>query len=802
MTHRGSARDGAARPAPRSAGRAVGRSVRRVEDDRLLRGAGRFVDDVDRPGQLWMRVVRATSAHARLIAVDTAAALEAPGVHAVLTAQDLDPVPRVPVRLGPFDRPLDAYLQPVLAENRVRYVGEPVAAVVAADAYAAEDAAELVVAQLEPLPAVLDAARAIEPAAEALHDGGNEALTLERGYGDVEGAFERAAHVVEVEVEVGRHTAVPLETRGLVADYDAALDRLTIWGATKVPHFNRRVLAGMLGMAEERIALRATDAGGGFGVRGEFYPEDFLVPYLARALDRPVKWIEDRAEHLVATNHSRQQRRRLEGAFAADGELLALRDTLWHDNGAYARTHGVVVPELTLSMLPGPYRVPAYEGRAHVALTSKTPCGTYRGPGRYEATFARERLLDAAADEIGLDRVELRRRNLLRPGDLPHHRDLPVLGHPVEIDAGDFQGLLESALQSSGYEDWAREAAEERKDGRAVGTGLAYFLEKSGGGGFERARVAVDERGRVRVAAGGATLGQGIETALAQVTADALGVDPEAIDVTVGDTDLVSAGGGSWASRSTIFAGGAVHLAAEATAERARRVAAELLEAAPEDIRLEDGHAVVAGSADRRVRLGDIAAACDAASAGRRGEDPGLTAARTFVDAPMTYPYGVHLAQVEVDRGTGGVRVRRYFIAYEVGRAVNPALVSGQLVGGAAQGLGAALMEAFRYDPEGQPQCTSFVDYLIPSAAEVPAVGTAIREDAPSPGNPLGAKGAGEGGVDGAGAAIAAAVEDALGVSRAIAAVPVMPERVRAIAAGASGATAHVSGLQAAGTGT
>jgi aerobic carbon-monoxide dehydrogenase large subunit len=784
VTPHGSPHDDAANPAPQSAGGAVGSSVRRVEDARLLRGAGRFVDDVDRPGQLWLRVVRASSAHAELTGVERDRALEVPGVHAVLTAADLHPVPRIPVRLGPFDQPLDAYLQPVLAEGRVRYVGEPVAAVVAEDPYLAEDAAELVGAELEPLPVVLDAREAVEPDAPALHDGGNEALTLERGYGDAEAAFARAAHVVEIEVEVGRHTGVPLETRGLVADYDEALDRLTIWGATKVPHFNRGVLAQLLGMEERRIALRTTDAGGGFGVRGELYPEDFLVPYLARALRRPVKWVEDRAEHLVATNHSRQQRRRIAGAFAEDGELLALRDTLWHDNGAYVRTHGVVVPELTLSMLPGPYRVPAYEGRAHVALTNKTPCGTYRGPGRYEATFARERLLDAAADELGLDRLALRRRNLLRAEDLPHHRDLPVLGHPVEIDAGDFAGMLDAAIERSGYDEWVREAEAARAEGRAVGTGIAYFLEKSGGGGFERARVSVDEQGRVRVAAGGATLGQGIETVLAQVTADELGVEPGEIDVTVGDTDLVSAGGGSWASRSTIFSGGAVRMAAGAAAERARDVAAELLEAAPGDIRLQGGQAVVAGSPERSVALGEVAAACDAASAGRRGEEPGLTAARTFVDAPMTYPYGVHLAQVEVDPPTGGVRVRRYFIGYEVGRAVNPALVEGQLVGGAAQGLGGALMEAFRYDADGQPQCTSFMDYLLPSAAEVPPVGTHVREDAPSPGNPLGAKGAGEGGVDGAGAAVAAAVEDALGVARAVAAVPVMPEDVRAIAAG------------------
>jgi aerobic carbon-monoxide dehydrogenase large subunit len=535
-------------------------------------------------------------------------------------------------------------------------------------------------------------------------------------------------------------------------------------------------------MDERRIAIRSCDAGGGFGVRGELYPEDVLVAHLARTLRRPVKWIEDRAEHLVATNHSREQRRRLAGAFAADGELLALREELWHDNGAYVRTHGVVVPELTLSMLPGPYRVAAYAGRAHVALTNKTPCGTYRGPGRYEATFARERLLDAAADELGVDRVELRRRNLLTVADLPLHRDLPVLGHPVEIDAGDFPGMLDATLERTGFAEWAEEARRARADGRAVGVGLAWFMEKSGGGGFERARVDVDEAGRARVASGGTSLGQGIETVLAQVAADELGLDPAGIEVVLGDTELVSAGGGSWASRSTIFSGGAVQLAAQATAERAKRVAAELLEAAPADIVLRDGHAEVVGSPGRRIPLGELAAACDPASAGRRGEEPGLGAARTFVDAPMTYPYGVHVAQVEVDRATGGVRVLRYGIGYEVGRAINPKLVEGQLVGGAAQGLGGALMEAFRYDGEGQPQCTSFMDYLLPTAAEMPPVATVIREDAPTPGTALGVKGAGEGGVDGAGAAVAAAVEDALRVTRAFTALPIVPERVRAVA--------------------
>ena len=760
---------------------AVGQRIRRREDQRLLRGAGHFVDDVNRAGQLWMRVVRASSAHARIAGVDLEPARALPGVHAALCADDLGELPCIPLRLGPFDQPLDAFLQPVLARDRVRYVGEPVAVVVAEDAYLAEDAAELVRVEYEELPVVLDAREAVAAGAPALRDGQpNECTTLRRGYGDVESAFARAAHVVSVEVRVGRHFAVPLETRGLVADYDAGSGELTLWGMTKVPHFNRLTLAEMLEMPLYRISVRRSDAGGGFGARGELYPEDFLVPYLARRLGRPVKWIEDRAENLVACNHSREQWRRLEAAFDSDHRLLALRDELWHDNGAYLRTHGAVVPELTLSMLPGPYRVPAYEGIAHVALTNKTPCGTYRGPGRYEGTFAREQLLDAAAAELGVDRLELRRINLLRPDELPHERNLPVLGHNAVVEVGDFPGLLEAALRAAGFDEWVGEAERLRGHGRLVGTGVGVFMEKSGGGAFETARVQVDPSGAVRVATGGASVGQGIETALAQVAADELGVGVELIDVVPGDTDLVGDGVGSWASRSTIMGGSAVKLAAEATAEKARRVAADLLEAAPEDLQLEGGRVVVAGAPDRCVSLAEVAAACDPVRSARLGEELGLAAQRSFAGPRMTFPFGVHLAQVAVDPGTGGVEVLRYFVAYEIGRMINPTIVEGQLVGGAAQGIGGALMEEARYGPSGQPLSASFMDYLLPTAGEVPRVETSVHEDAPSPGNPLGVTGAGEGGTTGCGAAVASAVADALGAAGAIRALPITPEAVLA----------------------
>lgn len=758
-----------------------GKPVRRLEDDRLLRGLGHFVDDVDRTGQLWMRVLRATLAHARINNIWADRALDLEGVEAVYTAEDLAWVDPIPVRTR-TEHDLDDYLQSVLASDRVRYVGEPIAVVLAEDPYLAEDAAELIEVDYEELPAALDPRSAVEEDAPRLREeSANEAATLSMGYGDVEEAFRNAERVVETEVRVGRHSGVPLETRGLVAEYDAGSDHLTIWGATKVPHFNRRVLSQMLGMPLNRIGMKKSDAGGGFGVRGEFYPEDFLVPYLARETRRPVKWIEDRAEHLVATNHSREQVHKIEAAFDDQHRLLALRDEVWHDNGAYVRTHGVIVADLTLAMLPGPYRLPAYEGVAHFALTNKTPCGTFRGPGRFEGTFVREHLLDVAAAEIGVDRLELRRINLLETSEIPHTRPMTTLGTDVVLDAGDYKGLLDKALKESGFEEWEEEVRELREEGRLAGTGVGYFLEKSGLGPYEEASVEVDPTGTVRVVTGGASLGQGIETVLAQIAADELAVEPGEIEVVHTDTDLLPDGVGSWASRSTVVGGSAVMLAAKATAEKALEVASRMLEVSSEDLSLESGKVRVAGSPDKSFSLGEIAIACEPYSDTLQIDTPGLGARRTFSVDHMTYPYGVHLTQVEVDPETGGVEIVRYFVAYEVGRAVNPMLVEGQLVGGAAQGLGGALFEDFRYDDSGQPLAANFIDYLEPTAAEVPRVETLICEDAPSPDNPLGVKGAGEGGTVGCGAAISSAIEDALRMPGGITSLPISPDVVRAL---------------------
>jgi CO/xanthine dehydrogenase Mo-binding subunit len=761
----------------------VGERAPRLEDRRLLRGEGRFVGDVDIAGQLHMRVVRADVAHAAVHSVDVRSARAAPGVRAVLTGDDLADVERIPLRLD-FGVDLDPYLQPALARDRVRYVGDPLAVVLAEDPYAAEDAAQLVEVELEPLPVTLDPVAALSEDAPSLWDGrGNEATRLEKRFGDLDSAFGGAAHVVEVELRVGRHSGVPLETRGLVAVYERGRGELTIWGAALVTHYHRRVLSRLLGISVNKIHMRSTDVGGNFGVRGDFFPEDLLVPYLARLTGRPVKWIEDRAEHLVATNHAREQVHRIAAGFDEDGRLRGLRDEVWHNKGAYIRPTGIVASEITIGMLPWPYRVPAFEGVIHVVTTNKTPVGPYRAPGRYENTFAREQLFAIAAERLGMDPVELRRMNLLTADELPLEPDLTMGGEAFVLNSGRFDELLEQTLADAGFEAWREEAEHERASGRLVGTSVTCFMDKSGLGVYETAGIDVDVDGTVRVLIGGASSGQGIETVMAQIAGDELGVALEDIDVLHGDTDLVPDGVGSWSSRSTVIGGSAVLLAAAATAEKARRVAAELLEAAPDDLVLDGGRVFVAGSPDRGLGLGEIAAACDSASSERRGEEPGLGARRVYIDGAMNYPYGVALCKAEVDPETGKVSIPRYFVGYEAGRAVNPALLEGQIVGGAAQGLGGALFEEFLYDEAGQPRSTSFMDYLMPTSMEVPGiVGARIFEDAPTPTNPLGAKGAGESGIMAVGAAVAAAVADALGSAELITELPIYPERVRTLA--------------------
>lgn len=765
----------AARLAP-GAGDVIGRAVTRLEDLPLVRGKGLFAADVNFPRQLHMRVVRSELAHGRLVRIDTDAAYALPGVVAVWTAADVAEIPPIPFRATKL-RGLEPYCQPILARDRVRYVGEPLAVVFAEDAYLAEDAAELVVAEIEELPVLLDAAAALGEFAPGLP---TEPTVVRKGYGDVEAAFRVAHVVVALELSVGRHSGVPLETRGAIARYDAARDVLELHGAAKKQHWNRDEIARLLGRPPSSVHLIEGHVGGGFGVRGELYPEDLLVCVAALRLDRPIKWIEDRREHFLATNHSRQQHHRISAAVDAEGRLLAIDDVFFHDQGAYVRTHGARVVDLAAGMLPGPYRLPAFRVAGHFRLTNKTPAATYRAPGRFESTFVRERLMDAIAARLGLDPIEVRRRNLVSAAEMPHARPLDVLGTEVVLDSGDYAGLLDKALERFGWVKLQDELAVRRAAGECVGTGIAFFVEKSGLGPSDGVRIAIDPTGTVELISGAASVGQGVDTVLAQICAEALGIDYRAIRVVRGRTDRIEFGNGAHASRVTVMSGSATWQAAHAVRAMALETASGLLQLPADLLTIRDGEVQRAdGVPGPSLPLGEIARQMGPNSSLMRGRTPGLSAERWFWSDHMTYPYGVHCALLRVDRGTGAVTVERYLVANDIGRAINPMLVEGQIVGGFAQGLGGALYEEFRYDATGQPLSTTFADYLIPTAAEMPAVDVLIAEDAPSPLNPLGVKGAGEGGTNAVGAAIAAAVDDALRRSGAITVLPILPAEVR-----------------------
>ena len=770
--------------------RAVGRSVRRKEDRRLLMGRGKYAADFRLPGLLHAAVLRSPHAHARLGAIHARDALELPGVVTVITAGDLGDVGRIPTRLG-HRVGNAACLQRPLASGKVRYVGEPLAFVVAESRYVAEDAVEAIRVDYEPLPVVSDARRSVEPDAPVIHEtiGTNVADTLETRRGDADAAMAGAHTRVRERLAIQRHTGVPLETRGLTAAFDPGTGVLSLWGVAKVPHFNRRVLADLLDHPEHQIHFVELEVGGGFGIRGEFYPEDFLVPWTAMRLRRPVQWIEDRREHFIAANHSRQQWHETELGFDRDGRIVALVDRFITDMGAYLRTHGVVVPELTAALLPGPYRIPNYTSEIRCVLTNKTPTGTYRGPGRFEGTFVRERLMDLAAARLGIDPVELRRRNFVAPSEMPYDVGGASLSQRTVYDCGDYASALDHALAAIDHEGARKEQAEARRAGRHVGIGVASMVEKAGLGPWEYARVEVDATGHVVVYSGVAAVGQGIETTLAQVVADELDVSPESITVVHGDSARVPFGVGGFASRGAAVALPAAVEAARKVRAKMLRVAAGLLEAAVDDLVLEGGAVHVRGLPDRTLTFRELARA---AVPGPPGMEPGLHAAHFFEAPKMTYPYGTHAAMVEVDADTGAVRILRYAVAWDIGKAVNPMIVDGQMVGALAQGIGGALLEELVYDDEGQLLTASLMDYLLPTAMEMPeTVEIRILEETPTPLNPLGVKGAGEGGSSACGGAIANAVADALaplGVS--ITQLPLSPDRLSALIRGAEGKNA------------
>ena len=746
----------------------VGRSVMRLEDRPLILGQGRFAADISFPGQWTMRVVRSPAAHGKIRSIEAGAALELSGVHAVWTNADVAHIPPIPFRLTGL-KTLEPYRQPVLAKKFVRYIGEPVALVFAEDQYVAEDAADLVEIDIEELDVQL---LATEQPCVFEDELSTEAGVLRKGYGDVDLAFHDALAVVSLELSIGRHSGVPLETRGGIARYDEARDILQMYGAAKVPHWNRDTLAQMLGRKRESVQLYEGHVGGGFGIRGEIYPEDVLLCAAALKFRRPIKWIEDRREHLVAANHSREQVHRIRAAIDGQGRILAIENEFFHDNGAYLRTHAATVPDLALAMLPGPYRVPAYRATGHIRLTNKTPCGTYRAPGRYESTFVRERLLDAIAAKVGVDKVEIRRRNLISKNAMPYTLGLDTLGTHIVYDSGDYALLLDKALKAARWKEMQSKLRKRRSKGEKVGAGIAMFVEKSGLGPFDTVRVELLSDGTVQVITGVASIGQGVETVIAQVCADALGVNYSDIKVVHGQTDRIDKGMGAFASRVTVMCGEATRLAASKLRQQVVLLAAELMQTKAELLTISDGIVTRTDSSGPSMPLAELAR-----------QRAGLSAEDTFEASHMVYPYGVHVAQVRLDADTGGVIIERYAIAYDVGKAINPRLVEGQIAGGLAQGIGGALLEEFLYDDAGEPLSVTFTDYLIPTAREMPELSILITEDAPSPLNSLGLKGAGEGGANPVGAAIASAIDDALQRPGAVTRLPVTPQRLKALMA-------------------
>ena len=758
----------------------IGAPIRRGEDIRFLTGKATFIDDVKLPGMLYAAVLRSPHAHARIKAVDVSEALKLTGVVSVLTFADLPAgVKPIPLRMYQLDG-LDRFLQYPLARGKVGYVGEPVALVAAVDRYVAEDGADAIEVEYEPLEVVPDIEAALRGDV-IIHEeqGTNVAGGHHVKLGDVDGAFRDAEYTRKEVLRVHRHTGNPMETRGLLASYDAGRNEVTVWGMTKVPHFNRAVLSSLLELPEHRIHFIEPDVGGGFGIRGEFYPEDFLIPYAAMKLGRPVKWIEDRREHLMAANHSRDVRCELEIAARRDGTLLGMRAQIHGDMGAHIRTHGGLVPASTAGVLPGPYRIPAYEAHIHCVMTNKMGVGTYRAPGRYESCYFRERMLDMVAEDLGIDPIDLRRKNLIQPEEIPYELGPTRPGIASTIfDSGDYPRALEHALDRFGYDE-LKPLQGQKRDGRYHGIGIGWFVKNTGLGPSEGARVAIAGPESVAVYLGIATLGQGHETVMAQICADALGVPIEWITVFHGHTDLMPWGGGTYSSRGTVMAGNAVHLTAEALKNRLLQVASQRLETDPAGLEFHSGKVHAAGADQPLLGLGEL---LEMTKPGKvTGADaPGLEATEYFHTDRLTYTYGGHLVHVAVDPETGMVEILRYLVLEDVGRAVNPLLVHGQALGAAAQGIGGTMLEELAYNEDGQLLTTTLLDYPLPSSMEIPPVESIITEYSPSPLNPLGVKGAGEGGIVACGAALANAVSHALSsLGIQIKDLPLTPDRIR-----------------------
>ena len=744
-----------------------GHSVGRLEDAALLRGTGRFVDDIVMPDALEIAFLRSPFAHARIGAIDCAAARAVPGVFAVYTLDDLRPlltgdhiIAGLPSPAYRLDIP-----RKVLADGEVVYVGEPVAAVLAASRYIAEDAVELIDVDYEPLPVAADCRAALVDGAPLAHSGlpHNLVAALEVGFGPVNQAFEAAPHVFSERFSLHRGVAHSMECRGGIARHDPLEDRLTLWSSTQTPHAAKRLLCDLLGKDDDRVRVVAPDVGGGFGPKLVFYCEDAVLAASAILSGRPVKWIEDRREHFMATTQERDQFWDMEIACDGDARILGVRGALIHDHGAYT-ARGVNIPQGAANCLTLAYNVPAYRLDIKLALTNKVPVTPIRGAGQPQGVFVMERLLDRVAAELRLDRAEVRRRNLVGPEQMPCEKPLRVRGGgAVILDSGDYPATQASALSAAGWDGFAARQATARPAGRHIGIGLANYVEATGRGPFEPVRVRIGANGRIHVASGATAMGQSTNTMLAQIVADRLGGDIGNVTVTTGDSAAIERGMGGFNSRQAVTAGSSAHAAAGAVREKALFVAGHLLEAAVEDLEIVGREIRIKGVAQKRLGLGEIARALEGLPGFPLpgGAAPGLEAEESVIIDDMVYSNGTAVAEVAVDIETGAVKITRFTIAHDCGRLIHPQIVEGQIIGGIAHGIGNALFEWMGFDEAAQPMTTNLGDYLLVGAAEMPPI-EIIHRESPAAFNELGVKGVGESGVIPTPAAIIAAIEDAL----------------------------------------
>ena len=781
----------------RGTGSYVGSSIRRKEDARLLTGRARFVADVTLPRMLHVAFVRSPFAHARITGIDVAAARAALGVVAVVTAADLAGQVK-PIRAEARFPDFHASDWPVLADDTVRYQGEPVAAVVATSPYLAADATELVAVDFDPLPVIVDAEAALAPDSPLLFPEWGDNCFLRRSgtLGDVDGAFASAGVVLRRVFRSQRYTGVPMEPRGCLSQFDAGAETLTLWTSTQVPHLIRSGVAEALGFPEHRLRIVAPDVGGGFGVKGSLYPEEILLPHLARLLDRPVRWIADRTEDFMASIHAREHVHTLELAARRDGTILGLKARVIVDNGAYSTWPWTASMEIGIAAgnLPGPYKIRNYQFEALSVCTNKMPIGAYRGVARPAACFSIERAIDDLARELDLDPLDVRQRNLI--DEYPY---LTVTA--LEIDSGSLLPALHKAKEVLAYDDLRAEQAELRRQGRLVGIGIANYTEQTAHGlteyarrllpitlGFDSATVRMDPQGTVQIAAGIHSHGQGLETTLAQIAADELGVPIDDIQILYGDTQISPYGMGTFASRSLVIGGGAVIGAARIIRDKLERIAATLLECSVADLELAGGAFHVRGVPTSEVTIRECARVAHFRAELIPDVGPGLEATVFFDNPPGTgtFSNGLHAAVVEIDPATGQIAIQRYVVIDDCGTVINPTIVHGQIVGGTVQGIGGALWEHLAYDDQGQLVTGTFMEYAMPKAAGVPPI-EVVSLCTPSPFTPLGTKGVGEGGAIAPGACLANAVSDALApLGVTVDATPITPESVLRLIHGAS----------------